>query len=47
MLAIQSPNLLSVAFTGIALFISSFVIITFLAKFFPDDENEKQKMDQK
>lgn len=47
MLSLQTPNLISLFFTGAAIFISSFIIITFLAKFFPDDQNEEQEIDKK
>jgi len=47
MISLQAPNLISLFFTGAAIFISSFIIITFLAKFFPDDENKEQEVDQK
>ena len=47
MISLQAPNLISFLFTGLAIFVSSFIIITFLAKFFPDDQNEEQEMDQK
>lgn len=38
----QSPNFLSGLLTGVAIMISSWIIITILAKLFPEDSEEKE-----